>query len=1246
MADLKIASMNVRGIGNNNKRRETFNWLRNKQQSIIFLQEVHCTEATIDMWRSEWGYKALFSCLSSNSAGVCILFNNNFKFDILKTFLDPSGRYIVCDIKTDEKLFTLANIYAPNEDDPTFFKQVFDRLHDFACEEIIVGGDFNLVLDVKEDKKGGLPRTHQNALKIINQTCEELNLTDVWRTLNAGKHRYTWRRKKPEIQCRLDFFLISSDLICDTNLADIVPGYKTDHSMILLKIALHYNPRGRGFWKLNTSLLKEKEYLNLIKTTIDQTKSEYQSDNSVNPALLWDMIKMKVREKSISYATAKNHKTKSREDILFKEISRLEKELDGNTGLSDTQKSLLQSSLDNLKSEMEEIIEYRTKGAVLRSRTRWYNEGEKNTKYFLNLEKRHYRKGTISRLKKGENDFATTDKEILHECESFFKDLYSSKMRTDLISPETDSFFSENDTVLSNEERDSIEGLLTELECLNALKDMESDKSPGTDGLPSEFYQMFWNDVSKPLLEALNYGFEIGKLSISQKRGIIKLIPKKSEELYYVKNWRPLTLLNCDYKIATKAIANRLKTHLHKLISNDQTGFLKGRFIGENIRLIDSVINYTAVKKIPGLLLFLDFEKAFDTLELPFIQKTLISFGFGPSIVQWFKTFYNYTESCIMNNGWASNFFSVHRGVRQGCPLSPYLFILSAEILAKAIRKNADIKGLMVKDTEIKLSQYADDTTLILDGSEKSLSEVLRVLESFEKVSGLRLNSKKTEALWIGSCAGKSEKLYSEKDFNWQNTKVKVLGVWLSTHQEITTKLNFSEKIEKMRNCLGSWSVRRLSLIGKITVLKSLIASQVIHLLSPLQVNSQIIKQMNDLFFEFLWNSKGDKIKRNVITQDYGNGGLRMIDIASFNKALKSVWIRKYLDESNKGKWKIFFDAELEKLGGQTVFRGNLDIKDSKKLAINLSPFLKEILEIWSELNFQGSIETVESFLTQSLWYNSLIRIMDKPVFYKSWYQMGISHVNQIVKEQPSTFLSQTEFESKYHTKVCPLTLYGMTSTLRELWKNKKPPSIPLNGKEQESFATAFLKSKKPSKLAYLKLVEAKCNHKISSQEKWAKVFPEARNLIWHDAYMTAIKCTKSTKLIEFQFRFLHQILATNVSLVKMGYKDDISCTFCHEEAENFTHLFWFCRKIEHFWKCLIASLKDRNCLSNDYLLNNLVVLSLKPDTSKNKAVINFVFLLARFYIWLCRSKGNIPTIENFKPFLQQYKKEIEPFFL
>jgi len=111
------------------------------------LQEAHCTENTRDIWTSEWGYKTLFSCCSSNKAGVGILFNNNFNLKILKAFVDPNGRFVICDIETNSKLLTLANVYAPNEDDPVFFQAVFGHLPSFHCEEIIIGGDFNLVLD-------------------------------------------------------------------------------------------------------------------------------------------------------------------------------------------------------------------------------------------------------------------------------------------------------------------------------------------------------------------------------------------------------------------------------------------------------------------------------------------------------------------------------------------------------------------------------------------------------------------------------------------------------------------------------------------------------------------------------------------------------------------------------------------------------------------------------------------------------------------------------------------------------------------------------------------------------------------------------------------------------------------------------------------------------------------------------------------------------------------------------------------
>ena len=152
---------------------------------------------------------------------------------------------------------------------------------------------------------------------------------------------------------------------------------------------------------------------------------------------------------------------------------------------------------------------------------------------------------------------------------------------------------------------------------------------------------------------------------------------------------------------------------LPNIINNDQTGFLKGRFIGENVHLRDSVIRYSAEKNIPGLLLFIDFEKAFDSLERPFILDSLRYFGFGPSLINWVKVLYCKSESCVLNNGWSSVFFDVQRGVRQGCPLSPYLFILSAEILAKAVMKNPNIRGISINNNDIKISQYADDTTLI-----------------------------------------------------------------------------------------------------------------------------------------------------------------------------------------------------------------------------------------------------------------------------------------------------------------------------------------------------------------------------------------------------------------------------------------------------------------------------------------------------------------------------------------------------
>ena len=196
--------------------------------------------------------------------------------------------------------------------------------------------------------------------------------------------------------------------------------------------------------------------------------------------------------------------------------------------------------------------------------------------------------------------------------------------------------------------------------------------------------------------------------------------------------------------------------------------------------------------------------------------------------------------------------------MRQGCPLSSYLFILSVEVLAKAVRNNVSIKGFSLNNNEIKISQYADDTTLILDGSKEALSSALNILDDFSRISGLRLNDKKTEALWIGSSIGNEKLILPGKDFKWPKYKVKTLGLWLSVKPEISALLNYNEKIEKIRKILSCWKYRRYSLLGRITVLKSLVASQLVYLLSSLPSNYSVINEINTLFYQFLWNGKGD----------------------------------------------------------------------------------------------------------------------------------------------------------------------------------------------------------------------------------------------------------------------------------------------------------------------------------------------------------------------------------------------------
>ena len=223
-----------------------------------------------------------------------------------------------------------------------------------------------------------------------------------------------------------------------------------------------------------------------------------------------------------------------------------------------------------------------------------------------------------------------------------------------------------------------------------------------------------------------------------------------------------------------------------------------------------------------------------------------------------------------------------------------------------------------------------------------------------------------------------------------------------------------------------------------------------------------------------------------------------------FNKALKATWIKKYLDTGNQGKWKLFFDLELKKFECTLPFTSNLNKIDTANIFKTQDSFLKEILLIWSEINFEESITSASQFIEQSLWYNSLIRINDSPIFFKEWYHKGITKVKHL-RNREGKFLTLPEFLNKYNIKVQPLVYCGILSALKTLCNTFNLGDHTNEGNGYESYSTKLIEAQKASRLVYDKLITKKSATPTTSQQKWIEDCNLRQNEIkWGATYQLA----------------------------------------------------------------------------------------------------------------------------------------------
>ena len=972
--NIQIFSLNCNGLNDDLKRLAVLTKLKRAGEGVYLLQETHSTSVNEQKWYQEWGNKRVcFSHGTSNSRGVALAITSNYDAKIINVINDADGRYLIADIERNGTTYTVGNLYAPTrnfeKEQQITFKKFITDLEKMTNEHTVLAGDFNLYLNPRLDKLDQIneAQDNRNYRSDIQSFMEVNNIVDIWRTINPDKKFFTWHRGNK--RSRLDYILTSEHLMNFIDQCSILPGIHSDHSLLKMSLTIGNNAnKGRGFWKFNSSLLHDAAYVTKVKEIITNVSENYSTIN--DKSMLLEIMKLEIRTQTIPYCVKLKRQKEEHERQLNKKYTILY-EATQNADCSQQ----IWDELQQTKCQLEALERERARGIMLRSRAQWVEEGEKNTSYFLRLEKHNYCNKLITKLNVDGKEI-TEPSEILKSGKNFYATLYKESninANSEQICEKIKHFTIDTPLPMLDEtQKRSCEGTITESEILKSLKSFKNGTSPGTDGLTAEFYKYFWCDIKLYFLASINYALGQKQLSVEQRRGIISLIPEKDKDRTYLKNWRPISLLNLDYKILAKALGNRIIACLPHLIDEDQTGYVKGRFIGFNIRTIEDILMHTNMNNMPGIMLFVDFEKAFDSINWNFLFKCLETYNFGPEFISHVKTLYRDITATVINNGHISPWFHLERGVRQGCPLSSYLFILAAETLSTRIRNTAEIKGIYFNNTEIKITQLADDTTCFLK-DKKSLQHVLDIFKDFEICSGLKVNIDKTIAKVLGPEPLPSNNLYG---LTWTKDPIETLGVTLSGDEDDHYILNFKKRLKNMKNTLAMWKCRNLSLKGKVTVINTLAISPLLYLTNTIHVPPQVITEVKQIVVDFIWDGKPSKIAYNVLAQSIEDGGLKLVDFESKVKAAKIVFVKRLLDKS-KARWKASAPTFLNNT--HLYFQCNQSKTEKIK-----SKFYADVHNFWSEIQ---AIEQPTSAVikNQVIWENRYITIQNKPFRWQKW---------------------------------------------------------------------------------------------------------------------------------------------------------------------------------------------------------------------------------------------------------------------
>ena len=1253
--------------------------MKKKDPDVVIVCDTRICKSIENVVREEWGGTCVFNSFSSQARGVAMFFKKDSTAKIVDKYTDTDGNILAVLLDYDEKRILLEGLYGPNTDSPQFYSEkAFKKILEWQPDYTIFAGDFNMVLNPQIDLKNYLHINNPLARQELIDQMQIFNLVDIWRDLHPDEKKFTWRKFNQNKQSRLDFFLVSSSLLPYVKKAEIIPGFLSDHSSITLEIDFSQFTRGKGFWKFNSSLLKDQEYVEKVKNVIKRVVAQYAVVNEdenfyvnaskeelqdfydhsspetlqatnlkINHQSFLDVLLLEIRRETLIFSAFKKRERQAKEQLLLHEIEVLE----SNIAVVENDEAFEEDN-DNLqskKAELERLYEYQAQGAFIRAKSRYKIEGEKPTKLFCALEKHNAVQKHIPKLKvtKDRKDVVITDqKSIENEIFEFYGDIFSRKecgiqSIHEFLSP----IIAHSCPKISEDQKNQMEGLITSDELTKYLKKTKNNVSPGSSGFTNEFFKFFWLDLKIFVTNSINCSYERGMLSVTQRLGIITLIPKGDKDKTFLKNWRPITLLDSLYKLVSGCIAERMKPQLDTIIHGDQKGFVSDRYIGEAIKTTYDIIQWAQTNNKIGIILLIDFEKAYDSLSFSYIKKCLQFLNFGDSIISWVELLLHNFSAVINHCGNISRKFDIGRGARQGDPIASYLFIICIEILAHKLRNDPKVQGFHLQNqVSHTLELYADDCSIFLQPTEQNLRNTTDILNNFFQLSGLKISIAKTKAIWFGSSLENINNLCPDLQLDWSSTFT-LLGIDFQNNLENMSK-NFDKKIDIIKKLLNCWVNRTLTVYGKITVIKTLALPKLSHLALVIpDLEKDKLKELENIFFKFLWGGKPDKVSREHVKLPEKAGGLGLVDIKIFWSSLKFSWVRRLL--KTKAFWLKILEIEVQKLTGKCV-----PIIDTLQLGPNMLTSLgkKFSNKFWKQVFIaigpfmQGALFChPEKLLDAPFWENPNILRNNKPIKTTMFSNLSekIQTMSDFYAIGTNRFLSKAELENKLEVEISDdnLTeLHYIINTSRQKLEIKDDvstgPQLPAH-----PLLIAVANVTRTGCGSYSKLLRKNQNlkHHMGDREtRWHRELQCTYGIdFWNRVYSLTASIKHENKMKWLQYQINRNSLFTNYKVNK--FRPDISplCVFC-SHLENFprfelvSHLFYDCDFILNLWqnmKVWLATLNINLPLDRAKLLFGLI------DESSN-SVLNFIILCSKSFIWKSKFSTKEVTLSLYQRYL------------